>query len=174
MDKDYPYHQEYVNQKGFHDSDTISNELPDDEQNSSFRTENSKLSFEEIDQEYESKNEIYPNNEKFDQPSLDLAINPSQMISDRSGQMEDFILTKEDERILESEFNNITQGNLENKKKRSTSRSGKRVSNFLNTDIEDEIKKRGEKLHKIKHNISTYTKNESQDLRSNDTKRKYK
>lgn len=78
------YHQEYVSRHKFNLEDTLSDELQDDEHNSSYRTDDSQLSYDEIEKEFEYQQENSTQEEKFDNPSLDLEIDPQQIISDRT------------------------------------------------------------------------------------------
>lgn len=149
----YMYHQEYASKKNSSDHDTISNELVEEDHHSSFRTENSKLSFEEIEKEFMTKEDQA---DDFDKPPADLRFDPKQMINDRERNFEE--VPKDNFYYADQSENLPPQTNLKNsKKKRNRSRSGKRPSKPQNPDIEDQIRKRNEMLKNLK--ISKNSKN---------------
>ena len=73
---------------------TSSDELGDD-QVESYASE-SNLSFNEIEQEYETKH-FLSTEDNFDQPSVELGVNPEELISDRKLQQAKIPISKENE-----------------------------------------------------------------------------
>ncbi|CAI2370653.1 unnamed protein product [Moneuplotes crassus] len=166
----YMYHQEYASKRNSSNDGTLSNELLDDENQSSFRTENSRLSFDEIDQEFSRAAE------DFEKPPADLNFDPKRMIEGRYGENEVKVIQSENYEYKENDPASLTSQTIKSTKSRkSRSRSNKRIKQLSNVDIEDQIKKRKEKLTRIKQNVKYAPKaSTNHEIRLNDPERRHK
>ena len=183
QDHSIKYYQEYISQPVNEASDrwTISDELLDEEEHeSSYASDNSQLSFEEIEKEYETNQATVQNHDRFDKHSVDLGIDPIQMVSARTNQHveTDPVYVSQNINTFEEEpVNQTSCSNIRKKQKRSVvTRSSKRAATINQTiDIEQQVHKRNEKLQRLKQNNShaVYKATGKPKVIANDSERKY-